>query len=60
MIRAELRHKPEQQVRDLAVSEQELALQRQRLENDRKEREIHLEESREKIELIESLMSKLK
>ena len=59
MIRAELQHKREQQVRYFALREQELALQRERLKDVRKERELHLEESRTHIELIKALVSKL-
>ena len=52
MTKAELQCKREQQVRDLALREKELALQRQRLEDDRKEREIYLEESRAQIDSL--------
>ena len=60
MIRVELQQMRERQERGLALREQELALQQQRLEDDRKERELHLEESRVRTELIKALVSKLK
>ena len=58
MTRVEIQHKQERQERGLALREQELALQQQLLEDDRKERELHLEESRVQTELTKALVSK--